>query len=830
VLLHLHGADLFIYFPHSRVIITYPRQLDLGIPAFAFGGHGKLKKQGGDHSRILEFRNHAGHQYPVPGYGFTVFQPHKLQAFPEIQPAVEMGKHLVHIGEGQNDTTIEDPEVSDLNRVGTMASIVKILNMPDDTTSVIIHGKRRFHLDEITGKEPYLKGRVTPLFDIKPNEEPQEFEAIIGTIKDLALKIVQYSSNVPQEASFAIKNIEGAGFLVNYLCSNSDLGMIEKQELLEIDNIRDRAVRLLEHLSLEFQKQKLKKDIQSKVKLEIDQQQREYLLNQQMKTIQDELGGSPFEQEVEEIRQRAETKNWSAEVAKAFARDIEKLERINPASAEYSVQLNYLEVMLDLPWNYVSADNFDLRRAKRILNEDHSGLDQVKERILEHLAILKLKGDMKAPILCLYGPPGVGKTSLGKSVARALKRKYVRMSLGGLKDESEIRGHRKTYIGAMPGRIIHYIRRAGTSNPVFVLDEIDKVGNDFRGDPASALLELLDPEQNSTFYDNFLEMEYDLSKVLFISTANNPSNISPALRDRMEMIEISGYVVEEKVEIATKHLVTKQLVEHGLPANRFIFPKETLEYIIENHTRESGVRSLDKKIAKVVRQLTKKVAMGEDLPKEVTKDSLKRYLGYPEVLKDEYEGNEFAGVVTGLAWTETGGQILYVETSLSKGKGNLTLTGNLGEVMKESAILALEYLKAHAGKLQLPENVFEHWNVHIHVPEGAIPKDGPSAGVTMVTSLASAFTQRRVKPNLAMTGEITLRGRVIPVGGVKEKILAAKRASIKEIILAEENRSDIEQIKAKYLKGLTFRYVRTIQDVLGLALMKQKIKDPLNIE
>jgi ATP-dependent Lon protease len=731
----------------------------------------------------------------------------------------------------QKDTTIEDPEVSDLNRVGTMASIVKILNMPDDTTSVIIHGKRRFHLDEITGKEPYLKGRVTPLLDIRENDEdPQEFEAIIGTIKDLALKIVQYSSNVPQEASFAIKNIEGAGFLINYLCSNSDLGMTEKQELLEIDNIRDRAVRLLEHLSLEFQKQKLKKDIQSKVKLEIDQQQREYLLNQQMKTIQDELGGSPYEQEVEEIRQRAEVKNWSPEVAKAFTRDLEKLERINPASAEYSVQLNYLEVMLDLPWNEVSPDNFDLRRAKRILNQDHSGLDQVKERILEHLAILKLKGDMKAPILCLYGPPGVGKTSLGKSVARALKRKYVRMSLGGLKDESEIRGHRKTYIGAMPGRIIHYIRRAGTSNPVFVLDEIDKVGNDFRGDPASALLELLDPEQNSSFYDNFLEMEYDLSKVLFIATANNPSTISPALRDRMEMIEISGYVVEEKVEIATKHLVTKQLVDHGLLADQFVFPKDTLEYIIENHTRESGVRSLDKKIAKVVRQLTKKVAMGEILPKEVARDTMKGYLGYPEVLKDEYQGNEFAGVVTGLAWTETGGQILYVETSLSKGKGGLTLTGNLGEVMKESAILALEYLKAHAPKLNLPENVFDHWNVHIHVPEGAIPKDGPSAGVTMVTSLASAFTQRKVKPNLAMTGEITLRGRVIPVGGVKEKILAAKRASIKEIILAEENRNDIEQIKAKYLKGLTFRYVRTIQDVLDLALMKQKIEDPLKIE
>ncbi|MFO7616082.1 MAG: endopeptidase La [Bacteroidales bacterium] len=748
-----------------------------------------------------------------------------------IRLVKEAYKHNKEIGVvAQKDTSIEDPEFDDLYRVGTMASIVKILNMPDDTTSVIIHGKRKFRLDEITATEPYLRASVTPITDIKPTENKQEFEAIIGTIKDLALKIVQYSSNVPQEASFAIKNIEGAGFLVNYLCSNSDLGIAEKQEMLETDNIRDRAISLLEHLSLEYQKQKLKKDIQNKVKLEIDAQQREYLLNQQMKTIQDELGGSPFEQEVEEIRQRGETKNWSEETAKMFFREVEKLERINPASAEYSVQINYLEVLLDLPWNEVSTDNFDLRRAKRILNEDHSGLDQVKERILEHLAILKLKGDMKAPILCLYGPPGVGKTSLGKSVARALNRKYVRMSLGGLKDESEIRGHRKTYIGAMPGRIIHYIKRAGTSNPVFVLDEIDKVGNDFRGDPASALLELLDPEQNSTFYDNFLEMEYDLSKVLFIATANNPATISAALRDRMEMIEISGYVVEEKVDIAKKHLVPKQLVDHGLDPDSFVFPPASIEYIIEKHTRESGVRALDKKIAKVVRQLAKRVALGENLPQEVEREALREYLGYPEVLKDEYQGNEFAGVVTGLAWTETGGQILYVETSLSKGKGTLTITGNLGEVMKESAILALEYIKAHAGRLGIPDNVFEKWNVHIHVPEGAIPKDGPSAGITMVTSLASAFTQRKVKSQLAMTGEITLRGRVLPVGGIKEKILAAKRASIREIILAEENKNDIDQIKAKYLKGLAFRYVRTVQQVLDLALMKQKVKDPINIE
>ncbi len=729
----------------------------------------------------------------------------------------------------QNDSDVEEPELSHLHRVGTMATIIRILNMPDETTSVIIHGKRRFHLDDLTHNEPYLKGTVSPLSEVKPIENLEEYDAIVGAIKDLALKIIQVSSQVPQEAAFAIKNIEGANFLINYICSNTDIGIGEKQGLLEIDHLKERGLRLLEYLTLEYQKQKLKKDIQNKVKLDLDQQQREYLLNQQIRTIQDELGGSPFEQEVEEMKEKASRKRWPEEVYKAFRRELDKLERINPSSAEYSVQVNYIQTLLELPWDEVSKDNFDLRRASKILNEDHSGLDTVKERILEHLAILKLKGDMKAPILCLYGPPGVGKTSLGKSVARALNRKYVRMSLGGLKDESEIRGHRKTYIGAMPGRILHYIKKSQTSNPVFMLDEIDKVGNDFRGDPSSALLEVLDPEQNSAFYDNYLEMEYDLSRVLFIATANNISTISPALRDRMEMIEISGYVVEEKIEIARKHLVVKQLEAHGLKSGQFTFTKEVIEYLIENHTRESGVRTLDRKLAKVVRQLAKRVAFGENLGAEVSLDDLKRYMGYPEFIRSGYQGNDLAGVVTGLAWTEMGGQILYVETSLSRGKGGLTLTGNLGEVMKESAVLALEYIKSHASTLDIDHTIFEHWNVHIHVPEGAIPKDGPSAGITMATSLASSLTQRKVKAQIAMTGEITLRGKVLPVGGIKEKILAAKRAYIKEIILPEENRNDVEQIKARYLKGLKFHYVKTVGEVLDLALLRQKVKDPVKI-
>lgn len=729
----------------------------------------------------------------------------------------------------QKDPTIEDPGKEDLHRVGTLANIVKILTMPDDTTSVIIQGKRRFELDELISDDPYLLGKVTPLEDVKPIENLDDFNAVIGSVKDLALKIVQFSSNIPQEAGFALKNIEGASFLVNYICSNLDIDIDQKQQLLEIDNLKERGIRLLEYLSLEFEKQKLKRDIQDKVKLELDQQQREYLLNQQMRTIQDELGGNPLDQELVEMKERATEKKWTEQVAKVFDKEFDKVSRINPSSAEYSVQLNYLDTLLDLPWGEYTKDNFNLRRAKKILNEDHSGLDAVKERILEHLAVLKLKGDLKSPILCLYGPPGVGKTSLGKSVARALDRKYVRMSLGGMKDESEVRGHRKTYIGAMPGRIIQYIKRAQSSNPVFILDEIDKVGSDFRGDPSSALLEVLDPEQNSAFYDNFLEIEYDLSKVLFIATANNPAGIHPALRDRMEMIEITGYVVEEKIDIAVNHLIEKQLLNHGLEKGQFEFPKDILSDIIENYTRESGVRQLDKKIAKAIRQLTKKVALNEKVPDSLTIENIRKLLGPPEVMSNKYQGNEYAGVVTGLAWTETGGQILFVESSLSKGKGGLTLTGNLGDVMKESAILALEYIKSHSERLGLDSAIFDKWNVHIHVPEGAIPKDGPSAGVTMVSSLVSSFTQRKVKAHLAMTGEITLRGRVLPVGGIKEKILAAKRASIKEVLLPIDNKKDVDQIKRKYLKGLRISYVSSIQEVLDFAIMKQKVKDHVKI-
>ncbi|MGD2035041.1 MAG: endopeptidase La [Bacteroidales bacterium] len=725
----------------------------------------------------------------------------------------------------QKDPTNDTPLMKDLFPVGTVAQIIRILEMPDGTTSVIIQGKRRFVLGEQLSEDPYLVARVKQLNDVKPKKKDSEFEAIVGSLKDLSLRIIKLSSNIPPEASFAVKNIESSTFLINFISSNSDIKLEDKQKLLEIDDLKKRGIALLEYLVREVQMLELKNDIQSKVKLDIDQQQREFMLHQQMKTIQDELGGSPVEQEIEELRKKGKRKNWNKEVKEVFDKELGKLPRLNPATGEYSVHLNYLQTLLDLPWNTCTKDNFDLKHARRILERDHYGLEKVKDRILEHLAVLKLKGDLKSPILCLYGPPGVGKTSLGKSIAHALDRKYVRMSLGGLHDEAEIRGHRKTYIGAMPGRIVQSLKKVRSSNPVFVLDEIDKVGRDIHGDPASALLEVLDPEQNSAFYDNYLEMEYDLSRVMFIATANTTSTIHPALIDRMELIDVSGYIVEEKIEIARRHLIPRCLKDHGLKKEQLAFPKNTITFIIEHYTRESGVRELDKTIAKICRVIAKKVALEEHYDHKLSQSQVREILGHPKYRKDKYEGNEYAGVVTGLAWTRVGGEILLVETSLSRGKGKLTLTGNLGEVMKESAVIAMEYLKSHKNVLNISSDIFENWNFHIHVPEGAIPKDGPSAGITMAASIASALTQRKVKGKIAMTGEITLRGKVLPVGGIKEKILAAKRANINEIIISSDNRKDIEEINRIYLEGLKFHYVEDILQVLDIALLKQKVKN-----
>jgi ATP-dependent Lon protease len=730
----------------------------------------------------------------------------------------------------QRDMDTDDPRMDDLFKIGTVAQVLKILEMPDGATSVIIQGKKRFEIQGILSEEPYLKGSVISLDDLVPRKKGNQYQALIGSLKDLSLRIIKLSSNIPPEASFAVKNIESSTFLVNFICSNSDVDIPEKQKLLEIDDIYKRAEILLEYLSREVQMLELKKDIQSKVKSELDQQQREYLLQQQMKTIQNELGGNPLEKEVAEMRDKAKNKKWSKDTSAAFEKELAKLQRLNPASGEYSVQMNYVHLLLELPWEDYSKDKFDLKRAQKILDRDHFGLDTVKERILEHLAVLKLKGDMKSPILCLIGPPGVGKTSLGHSVADALGRKYVRMSLGGLHDESEIRGHRKTYIGAMPGRIIQNIRKVKTSNPVFILDEIDKVGRDVHGDPASALLEVLDPEQNSTFHDNYLEIEYDLSRILFIATANTVNTIHPALRDRMEMINVTGYIVEEKIEIARNHLVPKQLKNHGLEPGSVLFSKKVLGSVIENHTRESGVRELDKKIARIIRGLAKRKAFGQEFEKKLSLETIREILGPPEYSKEFYQGNDFAGVVIGLAVTPAGGEILFVETSLSSGRGDLTITGNLGEVMKESAKIALEYLKSHSRYIGIKEELFGKTNVHIHVPEGAIPKDGPSAGITMVTSMASAFTRRKIKRATAMTGEITLRGRVLPVGGIKEKLLAAKRSKILHVILSEDNRKDIEKINSIYLKGLTLHYVRTIIDVLDIALLREKAEQPLAVD
>nr|WP_319400308.1 endopeptidase La [uncultured Carboxylicivirga sp.] len=730
----------------------------------------------------------------------------------------------------QRDVKVDDPQQADLYEVGTMAKVIKILEMPDDSTSVIIQGKKRFRLDEITTDEPYHMAKVTGLEDELPNDTTKsEFEAVVSSIKDLSLRVIKASSHIPPEASFAIKNIESDGFLINFVGSNSEMSVEEKQKILEFESLLDRGMSLLEHLAREVQMQELKNDIQSKVKQDIDQQQREYLLQQQIKTIQDELGSSPIEQEVRDLREKAEKKKWSKEVADLFDKEIDKLQRLNPAAGEYSVQYNYLQTLIDIPWNEYTKDNYDLKRADKFLNRDHYGLDNVKERILEHLAVLKLKGELKSPIICLYGPPGVGKTSLGKSVADAIGRKYVRMSLGGVHDEAEIRGHRKTYIGAMPGRIIQNIKKAGSANPVFILDEIDKISNSFHGDPASALLEVLDPEQNEHFHDNFLEVDFDLSNVMFIATANTIGNIAQPLLDRMELIDVSGYILDEKVEIARRHLLPHQMENHGIDKGKLSINKNVLGYIVESYTRESGVRELNKVLAKLCRKLALKIAKDEEIKKNLVIKDVAEYLGIPRFSKDKWQDNSTAGVVTGLAWTAVGGEILFVESSISKGKGKLTLTGNLGDVMKESAVLALEYLRANASMLGLKTETFDDWNVHVHVPEGAIPKDGPSAGVTMVTSLASSFTQRKVRARLAMTGEITLRGKVLPVGGIKEKILAAKRAGITDIMLSQDNKKDIDEINDMYLEGLTFHFVKEISEVLDFALLDEKVKKPLEI-
>ena len=725
----------------------------------------------------------------------------------------------------------DEPAFEDLHPIGTIGKIVRVLEMPDQTTTVIIQGMKRLELKNITETHPYLKGEVNIIDEEIPSKDDKEFQALVETCKDLTIRYIKSSDSLHQESAFAIKNLTNHMFLVDFICTNLPLKKDEKIELLRIDSLRERTYRLLEILNREVQLAEIKASIQMRAREDIDQQQREYFLQQQIKTIQDELGGGGQEQEIEEMRQKAEHMKWSPEVHETFLKELAKLERTHPQSPDYSVQLNYLQTMLNLPWGVYTTDNLNLKNAEKTLNKDHYGLEKVKERILEHLAVLKLKGDMKSPIICLYGPPGVGKTSLGKSIAAALKRKYIRMSLGGVHDEAEIRGHRKTYIGAMPGRIIKNLIKAGSSNPVFILDEIDKVSADRQGDPSSALLEVLDPEQNTAFHDNFLDVDYDLSKVMFIATANNLNTIPGPLLDRMELIEVSGYITEEKVEIARKHLVPKELEANGMKKTDIKIPKDTLEAIIESYTRESGVRELEKKIGKILRKSARQYATDGFFSKtEIKPADLYDFLGAPDYTRDKYQGNDYAGVVTGLAWTAVGGEILFVETSLSRGKGGrLTLTGNLGEVMKESAMLALEYIKAHASLLNLNEEIFDNWNIHVHVPEGAIPKDGPSAGITMATSLASALTQRKVKANLAMTGEITLRGKVLPVGGIKEKILAAKRAGIKEIIMSAENKKNIDEIQDIYLKGLTFHYVNDVKEVFAIALTQEKVADAIDL-
>ena len=725
----------------------------------------------------------------------------------------------------QTDENTEIPEGKDVYRLGTVARILRVLKMPDGNVTIIIQGKKRFQIEGIVEEKPYIKAAITEVSDIKPDTNDKEFEATIDAIRDLAIKIIQENPNIPSEAAFAIRNIESTSFLINFIASNMNATVLEKQAVLEIDELKERATAILKYLNIDLQRLTLRNEVQSKTRFDIDKQQREYFLHQQMRTIQEELGGVSYEQEIEELKKKAKDKKWDDKIKELFEKELSKLQRTNPNSPDYGIQRNYLEVLLELPWNEYSKDNFDLKRAQKILDKEHYGLDEVKRRIIEYLAVLKLRNDMKSPILCFYGPPGVGKTSLGRSIAKALNREYARMSLGGLHDEAEIRGHRKTYIGAMPGRILQQLKKAKTSNPVFVLDEIDKLGNSsYQGDPSAAMLEVLDPEQNKEFYDNFLEMGYDLSKVMFIATANDLSTIQPALLDRMEIINVSGYTIEEKTEIAKRHLLPKQLKEHGMKATDIQLGKKEIERIVEGYTRESGVRALEKELAKVVRYGAKNLAMEEAYDPKINFETIEKILGPARLERDKYEDNEVAGVVTGLAWTSVGGDILFIESALSKGKGVLNITGNLGQVMKESATIALEYLKSNADRYNLDPKLFQSYDVHIHVPEGATPKDGPSAGVAMLTSLMSLFTQKRVKKNLAMTGEITLRGKVLAVGGLKEKILAGKRAGIKEYILCKDNEKDILEIKEEYRKGLIFHYITDMEEVIRLAITNEDVK------
>ena len=728
----------------------------------------------------------------------------------------------------QKDSKVQSPSLNDIHPSGTVAKILRVLKMPDGNVTVIIQGKKRFSIEQIVSEEPYITAKIKEIPELKPEKNNKEFGATIESIKDIALKIIEENPNIPSEASFAIKNIQSDSFLVNFVCSNMNLSVDEKYKILNTSDLNERALMCLKQMNVELQRLSLKNDIQSKVRSDLDQQQREYFLHQQLKTIQEELGGVSYDEEINEMRIKATNKKWSKDINDHFKKELSKLQRMNPQVAEYSIQRNYLDIYLELPWNEYSKDNFDLRRAQKILDRDHFGLKDVKRRIIEHIAVLKLRNDMKSPILCLNGPPGVGKTSLGKSIAEALGREYVRISLGGLRDESEIRGHRKTYIGAMPGRIIQSLKKAKTSNPVFVLDEIDKLSIGNQGDPSSAMLEVLDPEQNTSFYDNFVESGFDLSKVMFIATSNNIANVQPALRDRMEIVQVSGYTIEEKFQIAKKHLIPKQIKEHGLEKNIIKINKSSAVKIIEGYTRESGVRGLEKQIAKIVRNIAKSIALDEDFSSNITIEDVNKILGV-SISKDKYENNDIAGVVTGLAWTQFGGDILFIESALSKGKGNLSITGNLGKVMKESATIALEYIKSNSEALSIDTDILSKHNIHIHVPEGATPKDGPSAGITMLTSLVSLFTQKRVKSKLAMTGEITLRGKVLPVGGIKEKILAAKRAKITEIILCEDNKKNIDEIDKVYLKGLTFHYVSNMHQVLDIAITNKNVKNYKNL-